>query len=149
VRNYVVHIKEEQRTGYWGKYLDIGKMYWQEAGENSIMMSPIICTPQNIRMIKPRGGVGRACRIWMGNMRKEYKIMVPKPEGKGKLGIRRHRWEYIRVLGWIFGLNSSNWGYGPVAGSREHVNDLSGLIKGGKLLDCLCNYQLPKLHKCY
>jgi hypothetical protein len=35
-------------------------------------------------------------------------------------------------------------GYGPVAGSCEHNNDLSGSIKGGEFLDWLSEDWLPK-----
>jgi hypothetical protein len=34
-----------------------------------------------------------------------------------------------------FGLDSSGSVYGPVAGSYEHVNEISGLIKDRELLD--------------
>jgi hypothetical protein len=51
------------------------------------------------------------------------------------------------ILEWIFGKEVRNvWstscgsGYGPVAGSCEHGNELSGSIKGEKLLDQLCDY---------
>jgi hypothetical protein len=38
------------------------------------------------------------------------------------------------------GLDSSDPGYGPVAGSCEHGNESSGSIKGRKFLDLLSDY---------
>jgi len=37
----------------------------------------------------------------------------------------------IRKSGGKFSLYSSGAGYGPVAGSREQCNELSGSVKGG------------------
>jgi hypothetical protein len=36
------------------------------------------------------------------------------------------------------------WGLWPVAGSCEHGNEPSGLMKGEEFVDCLCDYQLLK-----
>jgi hypothetical protein len=44
----------------------------------------------------------------MGEDRKEYKVLVGKPEGEGPLGRPRHRWEDgikmdLREIGWLGG----------------------------------------------
>jgi hypothetical protein len=41
-------------------------------------------------------------------------------------------------------MGSRNSGYGPVASSCEHGNELSGSIKGGEIVDWINNYQLLK-----
>jgi hypothetical protein len=73
----------------------------------------------------------------MGDIKSAYKIYVPK---------RRDHSEDINVatriiLKCIFGksmgecgLDSCVLGYGPVAGSCEHGNELSGSIKAGNFL---------------
>jgi hypothetical protein len=48
----------------------------------------------------------------MGKRRGAYRILVRKPEGKRKLGRRRHKWEHnikmdIREMGWGHGQDRS------------------------------------------
>jgi hypothetical protein len=64
-----------------------------------------------------------------------YKILVRKPEGKIQLRKLKRKWEVIlkRILknyGGRCGLNSLDFGQGPVVGSCEHGNEPSGSIKG-------------------
>jgi hypothetical protein len=66
----------------------------------------------------------------MGDMRRAYKILVGKPEGKRQLGMPRHRREV-------------NWRI--VANLKERRRKGVLLIKlatGGKILDELSDYQL-------
>jgi hypothetical protein len=78
----------------------------------------------------------------MGDMRNAYKIFFGNPERRIPLGIPRRRLEDnirmdLRKIGWEVdcGLDSSNSGQGPIAGSCEHGNELSVSIKGRELLD--------------
>jgi hypothetical protein len=41
-------------------------------------------------------------------------------------------------------MDASGSGYGPVASSREHGNELSGSVKCGHFLDWLNGYQIFK-----
>jgi hypothetical protein len=62
--------------------------------------------------------------------RRAYKILVGKPEGKGHLGMPRHRWEVNRRI---------------VANLKERRRMGVLLIKlatGGKIFDELIDYQL-------
>jgi hypothetical protein len=85
----------------------------------------------------------------MGDMRKAYKNLVGKLEGKRPHGRPRHRWEDVRMdlretgLGWC-GLDASGLGCGPVASSYEYSNEISGSIKGGEFLETLGDLHLLK-----
>jgi hypothetical protein len=59
-------------------------MKWQEAGENCINESPIICTVHQIiiRVVKSKRmrWAGHVAR--MGDLRSAYNILFEKPEGR-------------------------------------------------------------------
>jgi hypothetical protein len=64
-----------------------------------------------------------------------YKILVGKPEGK--IQIRKHKRKWEVILKWILrkyggrcGLDSLDFGQGPVAGSCEHGNEPSDSRRG-------------------
>jgi hypothetical protein len=59
-------------------------------------------------------------------------FLVLRPEGKRSLGKPKRRWE-VRVE--RYGLDASDSGQGPVAGSCEHDNKHPGSVKGGEFLD--------------
>jgi hypothetical protein len=73
----------------------------------------------------------------MRENRNTCKILVGKPDGKRQLGRPRHKWEdnikeNLKEILWErYELDSSSSGYGPVAGSCEHGNELFGSLKGG------------------
>jgi hypothetical protein len=63
-------------------------------------------SPSIIRIIKSRRmrWAGHVARMW--ESRNAYRLLVRKPEGKGLLGRRRHRWvDNIRM-----GLGEVGWG---------------------------------------
>jgi hypothetical protein len=86
---------------------DFGIMLWGNTGEwtklpneelHILYSSPNIITQIKSRRIRWAGHVG------MGEERKEYRVLVGKPEGKRPLGIPRRRWEDgirmdLRVMG--------------------------------------------------
>jgi hypothetical protein len=83
----------------------------------------------------------------MGKMRNIYRVLAKKPEGKTPNGRPRQKWNMLKwnlekqdMSVWV---DSSGSGYGPVAGSCEHGNELLGPIKGNDFLDLLCDYLLP------
>jgi hypothetical protein len=79
----------------------------------------------DIRQVKSRrmGWAGHVAR--MEKVRKVYKVLVGKPEGKRPLGRRRRRWENgvrmdLREIGLgVCGLDSTGSGQRPVAGCCE------------------------------
>jgi hypothetical protein len=69
----------------------------------------------------------------LGEVRKVYKVLVGKPEGRRPFRRTRHRWEDgirmdLRKIGWKGRCreNSGGSGQGPVAGSCEYGNEPSG-----------------------
>jgi hypothetical protein len=69
-------------------------------------------------------------------------VYTGKTEGKGPLGIPRHRWEEniildLQEVGWGYGLDYSGSGQGQVAVSCKCSNKSSGSIKLEKFLDQL------------
>jgi hypothetical protein len=83
---------------------------------------------------------GQVARV--GEMTNVYKILVGKPEGRRPLGRRRRRWkDNIKLDLKAKGCEGADSIYlsrqGPVAGSCEHGNGLSGYIKGGELFEQL------------
>jgi hypothetical protein len=102
-------------------------------GGSCTVRSFIICTssPNIIRQIKPRRlrWAGHVAR--MGEKRKVYKVLVGNPEGNTTHGRPRPRWEGwirmdLREFGWGGGLDSTCSRYGPVTGSCECGDELSG-----------------------
>jgi hypothetical protein len=74
----------------------------------------------------------------MGQTTNSYRILIETPEGNRPLGRPRLRCEdnIKRILNRIeCELDSSDTGYGPVAGSCERSNGLSGFIKGGEYFE--------------
>jgi hypothetical protein len=65
-------------------------------------------------------------------MRKAYKILVGNPEVKRLHGINKCRWEDRGNRVVRCGVDTSDSGQGPVAGSYEHGNESLGSIKGGE-----------------
>jgi hypothetical protein len=61
-------------------------MKLQEAGENCIMRSSVMCTIHHILLIILRRMRWMGHAACMGEMRNSYKILVRKPEGKRPLG---------------------------------------------------------------
>jgi len=61
-----------------------------------------------------------------------YKILFGKPKGKRPHGRPTHRWR--NMVGGS-GLDASDSGQGPVAGSYEHSNEPFDSVKGGEYLD--------------
>jgi hypothetical protein len=86
----------------------------------------------------------------MGGMGDAYRFFVGKSRGKKPFERSRRAWEDgIRKdlrgsrVG-SCGLDACGSGYGPVAGSCEHGNDISGSLRGGEFLEYLSDYQLLK-----
>ena len=76
----------------------------------------------------------------MGKGRRTYRVLVGKPEGRGRLGRLRCRWDDnikmdLRELGWGHGLNRCGSGLGQMAGCCEYGNESSGSMKCGEFLD--------------
>jgi hypothetical protein len=77
----------------------------------------------------------------MRGMRNSHKTLVRKTEGTRTLGRPRRRWKDnirmdLREISWeVCGLDSSGSGWGPVTGSCEHSNELSGSLNGEEFLD--------------
>jgi hypothetical protein len=85
----------------------------------------------------------------MGERRGACRILVEKPEGKRRIGIRRRRWDddinvslrnRIVDVDWID--LSQDTGFGQVVDSCEYGNELSCSIKCGEVLNYLTTYQL-------
>jgi len=76
--------QEYMRTGCWGKYLDLRRVKWWEAGEDlyNDELHKFYASPNIIRVLKSRRvrWEGQAARI--GDMRNAYNIMVRKPKGR-------------------------------------------------------------------
>jgi hypothetical protein len=76
----------------------------------------------------------------MGEMRKVYKILVGKTDGKSPLARPGHTWEnnittdFKRDRVGECGLDPSGSGERQMMGSCEHSNGLVGPIKGGEFL---------------
>jgi hypothetical protein len=67
----------------------------------------------------------------MGEKRNACRILMGKPKGKRPLRRQRRRWmDNIKMdrMGW-YGLHLCGSGEGPVEGSCEHGNELSGFHK--------------------
>ena len=65
---------------------------------------------------------------------------MAKSEGRRPLRRHRLRWENnmkmgFRGGGWRYGPDLSDSGYGQVAGSCKHGNELSGSLKCGEFLE--------------
>jgi hypothetical protein len=91
-----------------------------------------------IRMIKLRRMTWAGHVARMGEKRNAYRVLVGNPEGKRPLGRPRHRWmDNIRMdlrMVW-YGLDSSVLGQGPVEGSCEDGNEISGSLKWWEVLE--------------
>jgi hypothetical protein len=83
--------------------------------------------------------MGRTCSTH-GELRNAYKILITERERKRPHGKPRRRWEdYVpmdlREIECVCGLDASGSGQGPVAGSCENGNELSGSLKGVEFFD--------------
>jgi hypothetical protein len=90
--------------------------------------------------------MGRACST-DGEKRNAYTILVRKSVGTRPLGRPRYRWVddiKIDLRVELYGLDRSGSEYGPVEGSCEHGNELSGSLKYWEVLVWLHNWQLLK-----
>jgi hypothetical protein len=106
------------------------------------------CSPNIIRMIKWRG-MGLTGHIAGMGEKSAYRIFVVESECKRPLedlNIRKNDnvKTDLREIGWDCGLDSSGSGQGPVAGSCEHGNQLSGSIKFWEFLEWLTDCWLLK-----
>jgi hypothetical protein len=74
--------------------LDLRGTNEQDAGENCITRSFIICTssPDIVRMVKSRK-TRWAGHIARNERKRAYEALVRNPEGKRSLGIPRRKWE--------------------------------------------------------
>jgi hypothetical protein len=85
----------------------------QGSGENYIVRSLMICTPQKKKNYSgdhiEKNEMGRTPST-CGENRGAYRVLVGKPEGKKPLGRPRRRWEdnaklNLQKVGWRDGLN--------------------------------------------
>jgi hypothetical protein len=106
-------------------------------------LNDLYCSPNIVRVIKPRGmrWAGHVARI--GERRGVYRVSVGKPEGKRPLGINRRRWEdnikiHLQEVGCGgLELDPAGSGWGQVAGTCECGSEPSGSTKCVVFLDQL------------